>query len=172
MAILYITGSTETKNSGIIRAGGTIASSLFKLKRNGDTKYDRSPSIWNGMPGTVKAISDGTFGLMTASNFITRRATTDLAGTTSTKMRSGGSETAFRQGIHKSNPFKTTFLSGISWTANRDGAPSYTLTSTTRTLTYSTDAEATVTRSAPGEFTLKTNKPIPQGYDYSAKTGG
>lgn len=171
MANYFITGSTQNADSGILRRGGVVASTRWKSKGLGDTKYDQSPSLYSGMPATAKALSSGSFARMVATEFVIRRISTRLANTASTTLLSGGANYGQLQSIHKSEVFNTTFLNELSWAADKDGQPTYTLTSNTTVLTYSNDDAARPSYAVPGELVLKTVAPVPVLFDYSAKTG-
>lgn len=170
MAQYHITGSTQNIDGGVIRNGGTIASSRWTSKGLGDTKYQLTPGVQ--ISGSVaKAVSAGTLATMAADHFIMRRITTTLAGVANDTLLSGGSDYGQRRSIHSNTTYKTSFLSSLSWTADKDGAPTYSLGVTNRTLTYGQDDAAEFSYSKPGELVIKTAAPLPEQKDYSPKTG-
>lgn len=175
MAIVQGDGSTavtatSTRNdSGIVRGGGTIVSSRFVSKGLGDNDYVFSPQQVEGMPNMVISEDGGTFGTMTASSFIIRRVTTQIAGLANTAIRSGGSDNGQRRSIHSITTMKTTFLSTLRWQANRDGQPTYTLTKSNQDLDFGTDDAAVYTNSVPGELTIN-QYGTPTNKDYSSRT--
>lgn len=164
--------STSTKNDyGTVRNGGTVVSPRFTAKNLGDTDYQGSPSLFEGMPGTDIAEAGGTFGTMTPTSFIIRRITTQLAGIANTSLLSGGSDFGQHRSVHSSTTRKTTFLVGISWEADKDGQPTYTLTQNTSDLDFGTDDAAAFSYAIPGELTIN-QYGTPVNKDYSARTSG
>lgn len=170
MAVHYSDGGTSANNDGgVIRFGGNVASTRWSKSNLGDTKRQYAPQMYEGMSGVHKSNNSGNFARMVAGEYIIRRITTKCAGVTNDAMLSGGSNVT-RHNIHAhQSSFNTTFLSGLQWAANRDGQPTYTLTKTTRTLTYNSDNEiASITNR--GEFAMREGGPNPVAHDYDTKT--
>jgi hypothetical protein len=160
MATKQVNGSATTatstnNNTGRIRNGGTIGGTLFEsapLTTDIDT-----------------AISSGVYNTMRAGQYVIRKVTTMLAGLTNTTLRSGGSDYGTRRSIKFIERMRTTFLTTMSWTSDKDGMPTYTFTRTTTNTSFGTDDAARPTLLVPGEITYRNGSANPVNDELQAR---
>lgn len=177
MPTVQVNGSavtnTSTKNDrGVIRRGGNISSSRFTAKNVlGESEYVSSGNKLTNLSGLAKSVSDGTFAVLTKAKYVIRKVTTTLAGVANTAILSGASDFGNRVAIKKIESVRTTFLSSLSWTANKDGMPTYTFTKSQKHTAYANDHAARPTLAVPGELVYVVGN-TPQLKDYAAKTLG
>lgn len=168
-----VKSSGAVNDRGTVTRGGSLASG--KLTNVGVSRYNTtvfaSTVLDNGLAD--KAVSGGTFAY-NDQNGVGMRYTTELAGVSSSVLRSGASVPGVTRSIHKLEVYRTTkTASGIrankynrstgSWDA---GYPQVV------TDTPGTDTAATPSRTSPGQLTYKLGQPVPvSNNDYKAKTG-
>lgn len=166
--------STSKNNSGVVVYGGNTTRTDFAVKNSTGDNNTRvngtGPKITNGS-GLNKALSAGTFAVMTAGLYVIRKITTTLAGVANTSILSGASDFGHRLPIAFKESQRTTFLSGLSWAANPGKLPTYTLTKSNLNTSYGNDNAARPTLAIPGELTYIVGK-TPINDDYKAKTLG
>lgn len=176
MATKQVNGSavsnTSTRNDrGVIRRGGNIASTKFvaqnELGAAGDM-YASGVKMTN-LSGLAKAVSAGTFAVMEVGAYIMRKVTSTLAGVANTTIQSGASDFGNRNAIHKIENVRGTFLSGLSWTKDHDGQPTYTFTKSETHTALGNDDAARPSLAVPGELVYVVGK-TPVQDDYKAKT--
>ena len=119
---------------------------------------------------TFKPYSAGNFAKMVAGDYIIRGVTTKLAGVSGNNQIKFGSDFG-RKSIHFTENRTTTFLSVWTWTADKDGQPTYTFTVVNRGAYFQNDDAAKPTRAIPGEFTFMETGATPTNKDYPAITG-
>jgi hypothetical protein len=171
-------GSTTRNDRGVVRHGGTIGHSRLVAKTLGDTREAQTGSR---VPGPNTAGIDignpsGNFAKMLVGKYIIRKVTDEIAGISNKVLFSGGSDGGAigRKSIHNFKlAFGTRRLS-TAIRANKWNEATGTWDSgfpTTDTDTFGSDHVATVSRSAPGEFTYRNGAKLPILDDYEAKTG-
>jgi len=119
---------------------------------------------------TFKAYSAGNFAKMVAGDYIIRGVTTKLAGVANNNQIKFGSDFG-RKSIHFSENRTTSFLYAWTFTANKDGQPTFATTYTNRGAYFQNDDAARPTRAIPGEFTYMETGNEATNKDYSAITG-
>lgn len=134
-----VAGSTDN-DGGVIRGGGTIASTRHTSKDIAENVNVTGPIVYNSsaLAGNRKlvdkAVTAGSFATMTAGSYIIRRVTTTLAGVANTVLRSGASDFAIRRSIHFKEFATTSFLASFRWVSSTatpevpgKTSPTYTL---------------------------------------------
>lgn len=159
------TGNATIAQAGAIPTGGKNSDlSLINLtKRNKEaTRVIVAVSAaQSGNLGTIKPYVAGTFSYFDKRSFIMKVAGLSISGV-STNTLKGGNYVKQKS----KNSIQTThtgFLSGISWTANNDGQPTYTLTQAARNPDFRADDEVTTL----GNLCYRTGKPLPVNGAYT-----
>ncbi len=160
---------TVNNDGGIIKNGGTIASTRFTNSALGQTAYSGNSGLKLGMSNLHRALTSGNFATMVAGEYIMIKVTTTIGGVANTNLLSGGADFGQRHAVHYAENYKTTFLSGLSWAATPEGMPDYTFTTSTSTVEIGTDEAARATMDSPGELVYSLGQ-TPIQDDYQART--
>jgi hypothetical protein len=119
----------------------------------------------SGNLGTIKAYPAGTFGYQADNTkFIMKVAGKYISGV-ATDIFLGGAKHINMRPFNKIQTTHTSFLTLATWSSNRDGQPTYTLTKSDQTPDFLAD-DACVD---VGELTYRTGKPLPVQDSYQVK---
>lgn len=119
--------------------------------------------------GNAKAISAGTFAYFLKGHWVmlANSITTQLSGVANTALKSGAAQ-FFRLRFPRKTTYKTHFTSKIEWDANKISGPTYTITKSNQTVSFSDDASV-FSASEPGEFTYMSGSKNPTNAGYQAR---
>lgn len=182
-----ILANTLNKQGGTMAYAGTVTSPVV-TQNAGFTTLSSNTRGYGGAIGSYEddtSIADGTDTLPTTKpnsatrfsgqgdqQFIICGYTNYVAGVAATNQQKFSAADANRRSIHGISEARTSFLSGISWTANKDGQPTYTFTVNAGNPLFGTDDNVTVSRAVPGEFVFHEGILTgPTQKDYDAITG-
>jgi hypothetical protein len=115
----------------------------------------------SGNLGTIRPLNAGTFGYFARNKYVIRMVSSSISGVATTVLL-GGTNKVQARNWNKIQTYRTSFLSALTWTANADGQPTYSATTTTSSLDFLAD-NATLN---VGEFVYRTGKPLPLQADY------
>lgn len=161
---------TEDIDGGIIRQGGTIASSRWTRKLLGDNSTNKIPTLnFSGRTDVIKPYSAGTFAYMGASKFLILGYSTTISGVANTALKFPSADKGNRPSFNASNRGRQTFLSAMTWTANRDGHPTVSYTVTHSETAFAADALLSQSSATPGEFQYMDGGKNPELDDYPAR---
>ncbi len=119
----------------------------------------------SGNLGTIKPYGDGVFQSWEDGSYIMKIAGTKISQVATNQFR-GGANWMRQRPFNKIQVIHTGFLTAVSWSSNRDGQPTYTLTQSAQAPDFGVDRETTTL----GQLAYRTGKPIPVQGDYSTPT--
>lgn len=170
-----VVSSVQRKSGGIaIFTGGSQSTSgnsqVTEMVTHASSAYRQGSK--NGLPvvsatkGNSKGLVAGSFGFFDKTKWVmlANAVTVTLSGVANTVLKSGAAH-FFKKPFNRKTTYKTHFTSGIQWEANSIDGPTYTITKSNQTTTYSDDASV-FSASEPGELIYMngSKNPIMGGY--------
>ncbi len=119
----------------------------------------------SGNLGTIKPYGAGVFQSLEKGQYIMMVAGTKISQVATNQFR-GGANWMRQRPFNKIQVTHTGFLTALTWSSNRDGQPTYTLTQSAQAPDFGVDKETTTL----GQLAYRTGKPIPVQGDYSTPT--
>lgn len=116
----------------------------------------------SGNLGTIKPYGAGVFQSFEKGQYIMKIAGNKISQVATT-LFNGGANWMRQRPFNKIQVTHTGFLTSLSWSSNRDGQPTYTLTQSAQAPDFGADHETTTL----GSLVYRTGKPIPvqEAYD-------
>jgi hypothetical protein len=135
-----ISGNSQPKTGTTILGGnasstGSVAVNDLSIRESAVRSRNTDPVV-SAYQGNTKAYSSGSFCSIEQSNFVIMGTPFNVAGVSSTVLRSPSNVAG--RATHKVTSSKQVTLTGLQW-ASTAGLPTYTLTKSASTITYATD---------------------------------
>lgn len=184
----YGTGARTYFNRGVVKRGSVAAPgrnvdrvlNSASISRAGNQAFGSTVIPDTASQGATKALDFATFQYQAKRNFVIRRVSKTLAGAANTTLWSGGSNAGLYRSIHKTEVYRSTFLSALSWALDSNGNVDYTSTLSTRNTTFYSQVDGAVVSTeqdnaanpsltVPGELVYKLSQSIPVQSDYHVK---
>lgn len=171
-----ISGNVQKKSgdAATIAAAGNVSGkntnkSLISLnvgsEQYGSTVKLAVSTESSGNIGTIKPYGAGVFQSYEKGQYIMKIAGNKISQVATNQFR-GGANWMRQRPFNKIQSTHTGFLTALSWSSNRDGGPTYTLTQSAQFPDFGIDKETTTL----GQLAYRTGKPIPVQGDYSTPT--
>lgn len=157
------------------RAGSALPSPLSDATISANTAGDAEPAAGRSKNPTYKPLAAGTFGYMAAGKYVAKKLAVTLSGVANTVLYTGAADYG-RKPTYLRSGIRTSYLYAWTWTADNEGAPTYSKTYHNRTpaqndMNGQDEASVLVTRALPGEIQFLFGAKTPLQANYPARTG-
>lgn len=175
MATVQVNGTKFYKDTagkrGTILLGGNISNTTKWQARN--DIGTRSENYGQAEPGDradiEKAVTAGTFNVLSRTQWIATKITTNLGGVANTSIQSGAGDFGNRKLAYIESA-RQPYLDAMTWTADVDGIPTYSFTTLNPNTDFGQDVEARSDYTAPGKNWYAQGAMAPKETAYSKKT--
>lgn len=131
----------------------------------GSTVKEAVSAASSGNLGTIRPYNAGVFQSFEKGQYIMKIAGNKISQVATTLFK-GGANWMRQRPFNKIQVTHTGFLTELSWSSNRDGQPTYTLTQSAQAPDFGADHETTTL----GSLVYRTGKPIPVQDSYDTPT--
>jgi len=179
--VTLYTLTTVGVNTGVAKMPGNPPSSalLDNVVFSAGPEEAFGSRVFENQGDVQRARDSAPWSFQRAGDYVVRRLSKTLGGVANTTLWSGGSNHGLRRSIHKTETYRSTFLSSLSWTAGSTDLPAYTSVVSNLDTTFfsqtaggvasNPDNAANPTENVPGELTYNTSAPNPVNDDYQSK---
>lgn len=164
-----VTPTSTRNNRGVIRHGGTLATTKFISKPIAETVPRASNLVNDGEDIDTPKVG-GAYNAQRAGEYVMMKVTNKIAGVTDTTLRSGAADFGHRRPINYVESIRTSFLSNWGWASTAEGNLVYSGTVTTTDNSYGTDNAAHPSSAIPGSLIYRTGSPLVTETNYSRRT--
>ncbi len=161
-------------NAATIAQAGTVGStentglSLITLAHNnrevGSVVFQAVSAASSGNLGTIRPYTAGTFGYMARGEYVGKVIGKKISGVANLINVSGANYVS-KKTFNSIQTTHTGFLTALTWSSNRDGQPTYSLTQSAQAPDFNADKEITTL----GNLVYRTGKPLPTQAAYPSK---
>jgi hypothetical protein len=180
--VTLYTLTTVGINTGVVKVPGNLPSSalLDNVIFAPGPEESFGSRVYENEGEVQRARDFAPWSFQRAGDYVIRRVSKTLGGVANTTLWSGGSNHGLRRSIHKTETYRSTFLTSLSWarSASND-LPTYTsvysnldttfFSQTAGAVASNPDNAANPTDNVPGELTYNTSSPNPTNDDYQPK---